>query len=59
MTLHSGFVQHLASFHPEILYFWMETTGFLSGNEKFFILARKSSNYEEAYLNTLTKNCAD
>jgi len=32
---------------------------FLSGNEKFFLLARKSSNYEEAYLNTLTNNCAD
>ena len=37
----------------------METIGFLSGNEEFFLLARKSSNYEEAYLNTLTNNCAD
>ena len=36
----------------------METIGFLSENEEFF-LTRKSSNYEEAYLNTLTNNCAD
>ena len=36
-----------------------ETDGFLSGNEEFFLLASKSSNYEEAYLNTLTNNCAD
>jgi len=35
------------------------TIGFLSGNENFFLLARESINYEEAYLNTLTNNCAD
>jgi len=28
----------------------LKTDGFLSGNEEFFLLARKSSNYEEAYL---------
>jgi hypothetical protein len=33
-----------------------ETVGFLSGNEEFFLLARKSINYEEAHLNTLTNN---
>ncbi|MFO7727532.1 MAG: hypothetical protein R6X11_04325 [Desulfonatronovibrio sp.] len=42
------------SFFPDV-----EAAGFLSGNEKFFLLARKSINYEEAYLNTLTNNCAD
>jgi hypothetical protein len=42
------------SFFPDV-----EATGFLSGNEKFFLLARKGGNYEEAYLNTLTNNCAD
>jgi len=35
-----------------------EAAGFLSGNEEFFLLARKLINYEEAYLNTLTNNCA-
>jgi hypothetical protein len=39
------------SFFPDA-----ETVGFLSGNEEFFLLARKSINYEEAYLNTLTNN---
>ena len=28
----------------------VEAIGFLSGNEEFFLLARKSSNYEEAHL---------
>ena len=37
----------------------VETDGFLYGNKEFFLLARKSSNYKEAYLNTLTNNCAD
>jgi hypothetical protein len=32
------------------------TIGFLYGNEEFFLLARKSINYDEAYLNTLTNN---
>jgi len=32
---------------------------FLCGNEEFFLLARKSINYEKAYLNTLTNNYAD
>jgi len=35
--------------------FRMETAGFQFGNEQLFPLGRKSSNYEEAYLNTLTK----
>jgi predicted phosphodiesterase len=37
----------------------VETAGFQFGNEQFFLLARKSSNYEEAYINTLTNNCED
>ena len=42
------------SFFPDA-----ETVGFLSGNEEFFLLARKRGNYKEKYLNTLTNNCAD
>ncbi len=50
----------LSSFHPETLLFPdAEIAGFQSGNEQFFLLARKSSNYEEAYINTLTNNCED
>ena len=46
----------LTRFHPETLFFAdAETAGFQFGNEHFFLLARKSSNYEEAYINTLTK----
>ncbi len=33
------------SFFPDA-----EPIGFLSGNEEFFLLARKSNNYKEAYL---------
>jgi len=51
---------HLISFHPEILYFRMlKLMVFFPETRSFFLLARKSSNYEEAYLNTLTNNCAD
>jgi len=37
----------------------VEAVSFLYGNKYFFLLARKSINYEEAYLNTVTNNCAD
>jgi len=48
------------SFHPETLLFPdVETAGFQFGIEQFFLLARKSSIYEEAYINTLTNNCED
>ncbi len=39
------------SFHPETLFFPdAETARFQFGNEQFFLLARKSSNDEEAYI---------
>jgi hypothetical protein len=50
----------LSRFHPETLLFPdVETAGFQFGIEQFFLLARKSSSYEEAYINTLTNNCED
>jgi len=55
-----GLRSYIASFHPEILYFRMlKLMVFFPETRSFFLLARKSSNYEEAYLNTLTNNCAD
>jgi hypothetical protein len=52
---------NIATWFPSGKSFFLdaETVGFLSGNEEFFLLARKSINYEEAYLNTVTNNCAD
>jgi len=41
----------LTNFHPEILYFRMlKLMIFFPEMRSFFLLARKSSNYEEAYL---------
>jgi len=48
------------SFHPESLSFRMlKLLVFFTETRSFFLLAMKSSNYEEAYLNTVTNNCTD
>ncbi|WP_152555229.1 hypothetical protein [Desulfonatronum thiodismutans] len=48
----------LLRFHPDF-FPNAETASFQSGNEQFFLLAINSSNYDKAYINTLTNNCEE